>query len=144
MGDARLDELVAEDGEAVARVERHGMGLGVKDEARHPALRRALHQRNEDASADALPAPLAQHGHPADVTIGQEAAGPHDAATGLERERVVAARIPFVAFDLRRYALLDDKHRLADAHRADVRRGPGQDPDRDRMRHAKSAGKRPL
>lgn len=128
--DACLHELLAEGSESVASVERSRVRLRVQDDPFHAALPRASHERVEDSATDPLPAPRREHGHAADVAVREQAPRTECPTLAVAGERVIGALIPFVALDLGRYALLDDEHRVADAHRLGLRVGPGENPNR--------------
>ena len=87
------------------------------------ALACRIDQPPQDRPSRPAPAPILNHRHAADVTIGQQPAG-GDGASVAVSERVDAVRVVLVHLELWRHALLLDEHGEADALRLALRALP--------------------
>lgn len=113
VGNAGVVELLARDDETVRRVERDRVRLRVEPRDLVSSCPGQRDEVLEQRAADALSAPLAEHRHPADVAVGQEAPAADRPSAGVDGERVLALGIDTVPFEFGRHVLLDAEHRDA-------------------------------
>jgi uncharacterized protein with NRDE domain len=113
--------------EALLPVELGRLQLRRDDHFLVAALARLADQRLQDLGADAAPAPLLHHGHPADVAVGQQPAGADRLVVHIVGDGVHALRIHVVELDPGRHVLLADEDREAEGPGGRLRLLPGHE-----------------
>jgi len=131
VGDACLDELPPVRHKALPRIKTNGMGLRVELQRSHAALMRLRDQKLQHGTPCALSAPLAQHRHAADMSVGKQSAGADRQTFAVQGERVQRHSIVCIPFHVLRNTLLDNKHRPPQRlqHNPVIR--PGRSADRE-------------
>jgi len=112
----------------MVKVEGHRLHLGREGNLPVTALLCPLHETLQQQRTDAAAAPFLQHGHAADVSVGQQAAG-CDGLSLRKDDCMNRNRILVVQLDLARHALLFDEDRKADRRGERVRFVPGHELD---------------
>jgi len=135
VGNPGLQELLSPPAETEAPVKTGCLGLRVEHRAHHRAPACALQHGRQQRSSHSLPAPILQHRHAPDASVGEKARRTDRIAHGITGDRVLARVVPFVPFELARDLLLVDEHSLAHRARERQRFVPSHDANGELCRH---------
>ena len=113
MLDSGFLELLAIGLEPEFFVKTQRTDLRIKADFAQSLRARLVDQRHQQCFANTLAAPLAQHGHPADLVFRRQSAGADRLVLGIAGDHVPALRVQVVPFLFLRNLLLDHEHRFA-------------------------------
>jgi len=113
MGNAGFEELVADDLETQALIERGGMNLGGQFLLRETAALGFGDDRSHECITDIHAAPVAQYRYPSDLPISQQPGGTNRVIT-FKRQEMNGFCIISIPLLLGRNSLLGNENRLAD------------------------------
>jgi len=111
------------------------VGLRVQRDPGQGLLARFPEQSLHQRGAHPAPAPFAKDRHPSDPAVGQQTRGPYRPSARVASDRVIAALVPFVPFELERHLLFRDEHLFSNRPRQLQRQVPRKDADRESRAH---------
>lgn len=86
------------------------MDLCMQMQFAHAPLPGFIHQPCQDRAADTATAPTAQHGHAADMTVGQQASGTDRTPFRIQSQRMRRYGIGIIPFEFLGNPLLDNEY----------------------------------